>query len=31
LLARTVPDDQLFDDKAIKEAKQRLDEKNPFK
>jgi NitT/TauT family transport system substrate-binding protein len=30
LLARTVPEDQLFDDKAIREAKQRLDEKNPF-
>lgn len=30
LLARSVPDDQLFDDRAIKEAKQRLAEKNPF-
>jgi len=30
LLARAVPEDQLFDDKAIREAKQRLDEKNPF-
>ncbi|HJP67766.1 MAG TPA: ABC transporter substrate-binding protein [Sphingomicrobium sp.] len=31
LLARSVPEDQLFDDAAIKEAKRRLDEKNPFK
>ncbi len=30
LLARSVPEDQLFDDRAIKEAKQRLGEKNPF-
>jgi NitT/TauT family transport system substrate-binding protein len=31
LLARMVPEDQLFDDSIIKEAKRRLDEKNPFK
>lgn len=30
LLARSVPDNQLFDDRAIKEAKQRMTEKNPF-
>lgn len=30
MLARMVPEDQLFDDKAIREAKQRLDENNPF-
>lgn len=30
LLAKTVPEDELFDDRAIKEAKQRLAEKNPF-
>jgi len=30
LLARTVPDDKLFDDSVIKEAKARLAEKNPF-
>ena len=31
LLARTVADDEIFDDRAIKEAWQRLSEKNPFK
>jgi NitT/TauT family transport system substrate-binding protein len=30
LLARTVPEDQLFDDSMIKEARKRLDDKNPF-
>ena len=30
LLARVVPDDQLFDDSVIKEARRRLDENNPF-
>lgn len=30
LLARAVPDDKLFDDRAIKEAKQRMTDKNPF-
>lgn len=30
LLTRSVPDDQLFDDRAIREAWQRLNERNPF-
>lgn len=30
LLAKSVPEDQIFDDRAIREAKQRLDDKNPF-
>jgi len=30
LLARVVPDDQLFDDSIVKEARRRLDDKNPF-
>jgi NitT/TauT family transport system substrate-binding protein len=31
LLAKTVPENEIFDDRAIKEAWQRLSEKNPFK
>ncbi len=30
LLQRMVPENQLFDDRAVREARRRLDEKNPF-
>jgi NitT/TauT family transport system substrate-binding protein len=30
LLQRMVPENQIFDDRAIREAKKRLDDKNPF-
>jgi len=30
LLQRMVPENQLFDDRAVREARKRLDDKNPF-
>jgi NitT/TauT family transport system substrate-binding protein len=30
LLARMVPENQIFDDRAIREARKRMDDKNPF-
>ena len=30
LLARMVPENQIFDDRAVREARKRMDDKNPF-